>query len=185
MHLIYLVITIIKPKHKKERQHNQTYPSSIYVRIHCCRFSNHSRHINLYIYIYIVCVCVCVCVWERERERERERETNMIREDKKMKYNTFFFFLNDLVLEPNFDINRCKPYDLHATYNQDWDLIPWYSSACDTTQVRSDSDFGVKSATVQVYGNSYNSQSDRWIELKVYVNFPDVLSYYGLRFQVN
>jgi len=28
---------------------------------------------------------------------------------------------------------------------------------CDTTQVRSDSDFGVKSATVQVYGNSYNS----------------------------
>ena len=32
---------------------------------------------------------------------------------------------------------------------------------CDTTQVRLDSDFGVKSATVQVYGNSYNSQSDR------------------------
>jgi len=41
---------------------------------------------------------------------------------------------------------------------------------CDTTQVRSNSDFGVKSATVQVYGNSYNS---------------DMLSYYGLRFQVN
>jgi hypothetical protein len=31
---------------------------------------------------------------------------------------------------------------------------------CDTTQVRSDLDFGVKSATVQVYGNSYNSQSN-------------------------
>ena len=177
MHLIYLVITIIKPKHKKERQHNQTYPSSIYVRIHCCRFSNHSRHIN--IYIYILCVCVC----ERERERERER---LIWLEKTRRWNiTLFFCLNDLVLEPNFDINRCKPYDLHATYNQGWDLIPWYSSACDTTQVRSDSDFGVKSATVQVYGNSYNSQSDRWIELKVYVNFPDVLSYYGLRFQVN
>jgi hypothetical protein len=39
---------------------------------------------------------------------------------------------------------------------------------CDTTQVRLDSDFGVKSITVQVYGNSYNSQSDRWIKLKVY-----------------
>ena len=31
----------------------------------------------------------------------------------------------------------------------------------DTTQVRSDSDFGVKSATVQVYSNNHNSQSDR------------------------
>jgi hypothetical protein len=28
---------------------------------------------------------------------------------------------------------------------------------CDTTQVRSYSNFGVKSATVQVYGNSNNS----------------------------
>jgi hypothetical protein len=53
---------------------------------------------------------------------------------------------------------------------------PW-----DTTQVRSDSDFGVKNATVQVYGNS-NSQSNRWIELKVYVDSPDMLSYYGIRF---
>ena len=32
---------------------------------------------------------------------------------------------------------------------------------CDTTQVRSDSDFDVKSATVQVYGNNHKSQSDR------------------------
>jgi len=55
---------------------------------------------------------------------------------------------------------------------------------CDTTQVRSDLDFGVKSATVQVYGNSYNYQSDRWIELKFYVDSPD-MSYYGLRFQDN
>jgi hypothetical protein len=52
---------------------------------------------------------------------------------------------------------------------------------CDTTQVRSDSDFGVKNAIVQVYGNS-NSQSNRWIELKVYVDSPDMLSYYGIRF---
>jgi len=56
---------------------------------------------------------------------------------------------------------------------------------CDTTQVRSDSDFGVKSATVQVYDNSYISQSDRLIGLKFYVEFPDMLSYYGLKFQVN
>jgi hypothetical protein len=34
---------------------------------------------------------------------------------------------------------------------------------CDTTQVRSDSDFGVKYAIVQVYGNNHNSQSDCWI----------------------
>jgi hypothetical protein len=56
---------------------------------------------------------------------------------------------------------------------------------CDTTQVRSDSDFGVKSAIVQVYGNNYNSQSDCWIKLKFYVDSPDMFSYYGLKFQVN
>jgi len=46
---------------------------------------------------------------------------------------------------------------------------------CDTTQVRSNSDFGIKSATVQVYGNNHNSQSDRWIGLKVYVDSPDMM----------
>jgi hypothetical protein len=56
---------------------------------------------------------------------------------------------------------------------------------CDTTQVRSDSDFGVKSATVQVYENNYNSQSERWIGLHFYVDSPDMFSYYGLKFQVN
>jgi len=56
---------------------------------------------------------------------------------------------------------------------------------CDTTQIRSDSDFGVKSATIQVYNNSYNSQSNRWIELKLYVVSLNMLSYYGLRLQVN
>jgi hypothetical protein len=39
---------------------------------------------------------------------------------------------------------------------------------CDTTQVRSDLDFGVKCATVQVYNNNHNSQSDHWIGLKFY-----------------
>jgi hypothetical protein len=56
---------------------------------------------------------------------------------------------------------------------------------CDVTQVRLDSDFGVKSATVQVYGNSHNSQSDRWIKLTIYVDSPDMFSYYALQFQVN
>ena len=55
---------------------------------------------------------------------------------------------------------------------------------CDTTQVRSNLDFGVKSATVQVYGNSHNSQSDRWIELKFYVESPD-MSYLGFKLQDN
>jgi hypothetical protein len=56
---------------------------------------------------------------------------------------------------------------------------------CDATQVRSDLDFGVKSATVQVYDNNHNSQSDCWIGLTFYVDSPDMLSYYGLQFQVN
>jgi hypothetical protein len=55
----------------------------------------------------------------------------------------------------------------------------------DTIQKRSKSDFEVKCATIQFYGNSHNSQSDCWIELKVYVESPDMLSYLGLKFQVN
>jgi len=55
---------------------------------------------------------------------------------------------------------------------------------CDTTQVRSNSDFGVKCATVKVYGNNYISQSERLIGLKFYVDALDMLSYYGLKFQV-
>ena len=53
---------------------------------------------------------------------------------------------------------------------------------CDTTQVRSDSDFGVKSHAVQVYDNSHNSKSNRWIGLKFYVDSSDMLSYYELKF---
>jgi hypothetical protein len=55
----------------------------------------------------------------------------------------------------------------------------------DTIQERSNSDFDVKCATIQLYGNSHDSQSDRWIELKVYMKSPDMLSYRGLKFQVN
>jgi hypothetical protein len=52
-------------------------------------------------------------------------------------------------------------------------------------QEMSNSDSDVKYATIQFYGNSHNSQSDRWIELKVYVKSPDMFSYLGLNFQVN
>ena len=55
----------------------------------------------------------------------------------------------------------------------------------DTIQERSNSDFDVKCATIQFYGNRHNSQFDRWIGLKVYVVSPDMLSYLGLKFQVN
>jgi hypothetical protein len=49
----------------------------------------------------------------------------------------------------------------------------------------SNSNFDVKSAPIQFYGNSYNSQSDRWMERNVYVESLDMLSYLGLKFQVN
>jgi hypothetical protein len=39
----------------------------------------------------------------------------------------------------------------------------------DMIQERSNSNFDVKCATIQFYGNSHNSQSDLWIELKFYV----------------
>jgi hypothetical protein len=52
-------------------------------------------------------------------------------------------------------------------------------------QARSNSDFDVKGATIQVYSNNHNSQSDCWIGLKFYMESPDVLSYLGLKFQAN
>ena len=64
-------------------------------------------------------------------------------------------------------------------------ILKLFLTLIDTIQEMSDSDFDVKCATIQFYGNSYNSQSDRWIELKVYVESPDMLSYLGLNFQVN
>jgi hypothetical protein len=68
-------------------------------------------------------------------------------------------------------------------------LLPWSAipppNRNDTIQARSNSDFDVKSASIQFYGNSHNSQSDRWIELKVYMKSPDMFSYLRLKFQVN
>ena len=55
----------------------------------------------------------------------------------------------------------------------------------DTIQERLNLDFDVKCATIQFYGNRHNSQFDRWIGLKVYVSSPDMLSYLGLKCQVN
>ena len=55
----------------------------------------------------------------------------------------------------------------------------------DTIQARSNSDFDVKCATIQFYGNSHNSQSHRWIGLKFYVEAPDMFSYLGLKYHVN
>ena len=60
--------------------------------------------------------------------------------------------------------------------------IVFVSWGSDTIQARSNSDFDVKSATIQVYGNNYNFQSDYWIELKFYVESSDMLSYLGLKF---
>ena len=55
----------------------------------------------------------------------------------------------------------------------------------DTTQVRSDLDFDVKNATVQIHGNSHNSQSDCWIGLILYVDSPNMFYYLVLKIQVN
>jgi hypothetical protein len=52
-------------------------------------------------------------------------------------------------------------------------------------QERSNLDFDVKSASIQFYGNSHNSQSDRWSGLKVYMESYNMFSYIGLKFQVN
>ena len=39
--------------------------------------------------------------------------------------------------------------------------------------------------TVQFYGSKYNSQSDSWIEMKFYQEFPDIFFYVELKFQDN
>jgi hypothetical protein len=54
-----------------------------------------------------------------------------------------------------------------------------------TIKKQSDLDSYVKYIIVQFHGNNYNSQSDRWIGLKLYMESPDMLSYLGLIFQVN
>ena len=57
--------------------------------------------------------------------------------------------------------------------------------ATDTIQARSNSDFDVKCATIQFYGNSHNSQSYNWIGLKFYMESPDMFAYLGLKYHVN
>jgi hypothetical protein len=54
-----------------------------------------------------------------------------------------------------------------------------------TIQERSNSDFDVKCATIKFYGNNHNSQSDHWIELKLYMKSRDMFSYLGFKFQIN
>ena len=56
---------------------------------------------------------------------------------------------------------------------------------CDTNQVRSDSDFGVKVSTVQFYAIEHNFKFNRWIELKRYQKIPKVFVYVGVHFQEN
>jgi len=56
---------------------------------------------------------------------------------------------------------------------------------CDTTQVRSDSDFGIKFSTVQFYAIEHNSKSNYWLELKLYQTIPEVFFYVGVNVQVN
>jgi len=57
------------------------------------------------------------------------------------------------------------------------------ASDTDMIQARSNSDFDVKSATIQFYGNNHNSQFDRWIKLQCYVESPDMFTYFGLKFR--
>jgi hypothetical protein len=56
---------------------------------------------------------------------------------------------------------------------------------CDTTQARSDSDFGIKFSTVQFYAIEHNSKSNYWLELKLYQTIPEVFFYVGVNVQVN
>jgi hypothetical protein len=53
------------------------------------------------------------------------------------------------------------------------------------TQERSDSDFGIKVYTVQVYAIEQNFKSNRWIELKLDQKIPEVFVYVGVYFQKN
>ena len=72
-----------------------------------------------------------------------------------------------------------------STLNKEIQANQGHQRGHDTIQARSNSDFDVKCATIQFYGNNHNSQSDRWIRLKLYVESPDMLSYLGLTFLVN
>ena len=94
--------------------------------------------------------------------------------------------------------SKCKPWrrwwGMSVTNLRRWENMvtwlehvpkTWERLGLDMIQKRSNSDFDVKYTTIQFYSNSYNSQSDRWIELQFYVESPDMLSYLGLKLQVN
>jgi hypothetical protein len=55
----------------------------------------------------------------------------------------------------------------------------------DLIQEKSNSNFDVKCAPIHFNDNSHNSQSDRWIGLKFHKESFDMLSYLGLKFQIN
>jgi len=110
-------------------------------------------------------------------------------------YNTQFDHWIELKLSPNmlsylglkFQINqslgRYRNTGQQRLYKFCYLLLfDLWTSSNDTIQERSNSDFDVKCATIQFYGNSHNSQSDCWIELKFYVESPNMLSYLGLEF---
>ena len=78
---------------------------------------------------------------------------------------------------------KIRLWFFHLIYDtvQPCDMVQPY----DTTQVRSDSDFGIKSATVYVQSNSHNFQSGHWIGVIFYVDSPNMFAYLGLKIQVN
>jgi hypothetical protein len=55
----------------------------------------------------------------------------------------------------------------------------------DTTQARSNSDFGLKVYTIQFYAIEYNFKSNCWIKLKLYLKISEVFVYVRVNFQVN
>ena len=75
----------------------------------------------------------------------------------------------------------CSELEIHL--DQSCFHMQWMTS--DTIQERSNSDFDVRSASIQFYDNNHNSQSDCWIRLNFYVESPDMVYYLGLKFQVN
>ena len=75
-----------------------------------------------------------------------------------------------------------KWQDIRSTQiNSSYDTV----QPCDTTQARSNLNFGVKFYTVQFYAIKYNSKSNRWIELKIYQKIPEALVYVRVKLQMN
>jgi hypothetical protein len=71
---------------------------------------------------------------------------------------------------------------VYTKYMKELRLLCYKHRITDTIQERSNSDFDVKSASIQFYGNSHNFQSDCWIGLKVYMGSSDMFFYVGFEF---